>query len=331
MAPDLNSVPPSPRPPAATSASTAATNSSPPTSSRRVSQVMGPPPVPFSPPSAVASLHGHGDATNGIAIASGPLRHPRPLTAAELHLELEKEQEGMVNRLTRELSQLRQQTASVASTASSTSTNLNDSMDAVHGSHYISSAIHPTASRRHRSSSNLSAHLPLAQSARTGSVTGIAPSRDATLPSARPSGDFTRVARSREPSITSQRQSGRSSPSLSSSLQQQHGEHFPHFPGHSHRSSLSQSLPGTGEHPRTMSVSSTTGTSRYEEAAYHRAELETIKRENEMLRRRVRELESNLKSYRERESHPVNGQNESAVAASGLVDRMRDAALDDAR
>lgn len=82
---------------------------------------MGPPPVPFSPPSAVASLHGHGDATNGIAIASGtyylsdsssrlllgtselipiitgPLRHPRPLTAAELHLELEKEQEGMVS------------------------------------------------------------------------------------------------------------------------------------------------------------------------------------------------------------------------------------------
>lgn len=26
----------------------------------------------------------------------GPIRHPRPLTAAELHLELEKEQESIV-------------------------------------------------------------------------------------------------------------------------------------------------------------------------------------------------------------------------------------------
>jgi hypothetical protein len=28
---------------------------------------------------------------------TGPIRHPRPLTAAELHLELEKEQEAVVN------------------------------------------------------------------------------------------------------------------------------------------------------------------------------------------------------------------------------------------
>jgi len=27
----------------------------------------------------------------------GPIRHPRPLTAAELHLELEKEQESIVS------------------------------------------------------------------------------------------------------------------------------------------------------------------------------------------------------------------------------------------
>ena len=28
---------------------------------------------------------------------AGPLRHPRPLTAAELHLQLEKEQEAVVS------------------------------------------------------------------------------------------------------------------------------------------------------------------------------------------------------------------------------------------
>lgn len=38
--------------------------------------------------------------------------------------------------------------------------------------------------------------------------------------------------------------------------------------------------------------------SRYEEAAYHRAELEAVKRENEALRRRVRELERCLSEAR---------------------------------
>jgi len=30
------------------------------------------------------------------ATSQGPIRHPRPLTAAELHLELEQEQESIV-------------------------------------------------------------------------------------------------------------------------------------------------------------------------------------------------------------------------------------------
>jgi hypothetical protein len=42
----------------------------------------------------------HGaDGPSGImstADANMPMRHPRPLTAAELHLELEKEQEAVV-------------------------------------------------------------------------------------------------------------------------------------------------------------------------------------------------------------------------------------------
>ena len=37
-----------------------------------------------------------GDNT-GVGAGPGPLRHPRPLTAADLHLQLEKEQEAVVS------------------------------------------------------------------------------------------------------------------------------------------------------------------------------------------------------------------------------------------
>ena len=39
-----------------------------------------------------------GDNT-GVGAGPGPLRHPRPLTAADLHLQLEKEQEAVVSLL----------------------------------------------------------------------------------------------------------------------------------------------------------------------------------------------------------------------------------------
>ena len=39
-----------------------------------------------------------GDNT-GVGSGPGPLRHPRPLTAADLHLQLEKEQEAVVRTL----------------------------------------------------------------------------------------------------------------------------------------------------------------------------------------------------------------------------------------
>ncbi|KAI9830564.1 MAG: hypothetical protein M1826_004590 [Phylliscum demangeonii] len=67
-----------------------------------------------------ATTTGHGSSSSSSINGPLPLRHPRPLTAGELFCELEKEQEAVVNRLTRELSHLRaQQSASVASTASS--------------------------------------------------------------------------------------------------------------------------------------------------------------------------------------------------------------------
>jgi hypothetical protein len=171
--PDLNSVPPSPR----ALASSPYMPYMPPSRSRRASQQMGPPPLPLSP-AAVNVLPSNQNAVNqatqpmvspgsngvlattqpgdntGVGTGPGPLRHPRPLTAADLHLQLEKEQEAVVssshisptshfsfpishtpftakedfltdplqvNRLTRELSLLRAaQNASVASSTSST-------------------------------------------------------------------------------------------------------------------------------------------------------------------------------------------------------------------
>jgi len=95
-----------------------------------------------------------------------PVRHPRPLTAAELHLEVEKEQEAIVNRLTRELSLLRAHSASVASTASSSTTAPGSTSFALdpHDPLAAQSSLplpvdpsHPGGARPHRSGSNASA------------------------------------------------------------------------------------------------------------------------------------------------------------------------------
>jgi hypothetical protein len=131
MAPDLNSVPPSPRVPSAVSQQqqtpthtltpTSTAIAAPTTttmgsrqpslpSSRRASQIfpMNPPPLPLaSPGGAIPAGLQHGqpfpplspvmtsssDRDGGFGL---PMRHPRPMTPAELHLELEKEQEAVV-------------------------------------------------------------------------------------------------------------------------------------------------------------------------------------------------------------------------------------------
>jgi hypothetical protein len=117
MAPDLNSVPPSPRPLASSPRLTSRTTS------RRTSTQIAPPTIPptspslnilpsnqsavnhISPPLAspsnmttVASGTAGGPTgdNTGVGTGPGPLRHPRPLTAADLHLQLEKEQEAVV-------------------------------------------------------------------------------------------------------------------------------------------------------------------------------------------------------------------------------------------
>lgn len=205
---------------------------------------MSPPPLPLASPGgsipASTTHHAHAApplspslAGNMVDAAGLPMRYPRPLTAAELHLELEKEQEAVVNRLTRELSALRAHSASVASTASSVTSGMHVDQD-------MMGPTHPTSARRHRSSSSVS---------RTS----------ASAPYAIPL----------TPATTT----------------------IPH-----HRYSISSQNatndPSAAQQARSVSVVSTP---RYEEVAHYRQELEEAKRENDILKRRIRELEKALR------------------------------------
>ncbi|KAF2712214.1 hypothetical protein K504DRAFT_372947 [Pleomassaria siparia CBS 279.74] len=236
MAPDLNSVPASPRnltaaqpvPGGMLSLAQSASRQSSTPNSRRTSQIypMSPPPLPLASPGGSvppSSHHSHsfpplspsfGGHVSNVDAAGVPMRHPRPLSTAELHLELEKEQEAIVNRLTRELSALRAHSTSVASTASSAiSATVLDGPDH-HG------PTHPTSARRHRSSSSVSrGSINAPYSGPTTFATGI---------------------------------------------------------------------------PLTRSASAVS-TPRYEEVAHYKQELEEAKRENEVLKSRIRELERAIK------------------------------------
>ncbi|KAB2580049.1 hypothetical protein BFW01_g2492 [Lasiodiplodia theobromae] len=300
MAPDLNSVPPSPRLP---QASATATHPSAPTpsngsnhqtppastshpSSRRASQLssMNPPPLPLGAAAANGSAptsqpqsqatyqpfpplspHLPGTAPRGSLDEAGvPMRHPRPLTAAELHHELELEQEAVVNRLTRELSALRAHSASVASSVSSTSTSahphssnafLFEATDpsAVHAG-ALTGPTHPTASRRHRSSSSVS-----------------------------------RASQPHRWSVSSQNQGQGQAPPL----QQTDGAGSGVISGAS-----STYAAGVGMARSPSLGVGTSAAARFEEAALHRQELEEAKKENELLRKRIRDLEAELRGRR---------------------------------
>ena len=194
--------------------------------------------------------------------------------------------------MTRELSLLRQQTASVASTTSSTSELVSDYSNIV-----------PTSARRHRSSSNLSSRSTRSINAATANVTSVsavAPARETSVASSsRPSMDIARPDLNRQDSATGRR-SVTSSPSLSSS-HIAYGAPFGQVQTQPHRySSSSQSgtqvaaIDSHAHHTRSPSFSAAVAAARYEEAAFHRSELESVKRENEALRQRIRELERSL-------------------------------------
>jgi len=253
-------------------------------------------------------------------------------------MQLEKEQEAVVNRLTRELSLLRAQTASVASNTSSTSTGFPDATDQ-NSNHLISGPSHPTPSRRDRSSSSLSSRTANTAATAATAVTGligstvgttagvaggtisdVAPPRDTPAPHSNG-----RDPLSRQSSVASRR-SETSSPSLSSSLHQ--GDHFPNFYVHRHTGSASQAhAPSLQQAPQSARSSYVPTTQRYEEAAHHRSELDIVKRENETLRRRVRDLERALNSQRQEGSglaRSESGSTNTGMRSRGAADQDED-------
>ncbi|PQE23381.1 hypothetical protein CJF32_00009435 [Rutstroemia sp. NJR-2017a WRK4] len=304
MAPDLNSVPPSPRPPNAHLSRTP--------SERTSSQSILPPPLsspslnilpsnqsavaaaspPLASPNMTATIQS-GDNT-GVGTGPGPLRHPRPLTAADLHLQLEKEQEAVVNRLTRELSMLRAaQNASVVSNASSTSNGLADNPD--NTNHLLSGPSHPIPAQRrhHRTSSSTSTRSITATTGSMSTIGGIAAPRRT---------DSNPHSLSRQNSMTGGiHRSGTSSPAPTSGSFP-HPDHFSHF-YHQQRPSMSMHRESSGTIPTMASTSgeATTNvpaTGRYEEMVFHRQELEAVKKENEALKKRIRDLEKTLRERR---------------------------------
>ncbi|QSZ30120.1 hypothetical protein DSL72_004640 [Monilinia vaccinii-corymbosi] len=354
MAPDLNSVPSSPRPQEVTTSPRLTSR----TPSRRTSQATHSPNPPLSmtslnilpsnqsavaatspplvppPNNILTSATGPipaGDNT-GVGMGPGPLRHPRPLTAADLHLQLEKEQEAVVNRLTRELIMLRAaQNASVVSNTSSTSAGHPDTLD--NTNHLLSGPNHPIPSQRrhHRTSSSHSTRSINAAASSISTASGIAAPaarRVDSLPQA--------ISLSRQNSMTGVQRSGASSPApLSGSYG--HADQFSHFyhqqrPGIlQHRDHSSGNVPTTsgGAGGDVGSGTSVPTTGRYEEAAFQRQELENVKKENEALKKKIRELERTLRDRRQSDASLNRPRSESvSTTASAGILRGRDAEED---
>ncbi|KAK8173587.1 hypothetical protein IWX90DRAFT_412999 [Phyllosticta citrichinensis] len=367
------------------STSRSASNRSSPNHSRRTSQLspMNPPPLPLGHHSNVSSAaHPHqqtqqtyapfpplspnmssasGAALNGRArTGSGagpemdtgvPMRHPRPLTAAELHHELELEQEAVVNRLTRELSALRAHSASVASTTSVSSMSTSASLQGSHA-HLLPPASAGTP-------------FPLFEATGDPLSTGAAHHAGALTGPTHPSGTASRRSRDRSSSSVSRSGASAAPPTLSHNVGggagpvagaglvgvhtgQQHHRYSISSPGGSSTSnsnnatSAPTSAATTGSTPGLDSSSASSSTyaggvalarspslgvsgggsfggghlSRFEETALHRQELEEAKRENELLRKRIRELETELRGRR-RASTAASANGTAAAAASG--------------
>ncbi|EME88825.1 uncharacterized protein MYCFIDRAFT_90142 [Pseudocercospora fijiensis CIRAD86] len=274
-----------------------------------------------------------------------PLRHPRPLTAAELYLECEKEQEAVVNRLTRELTALRAQSASVASNASSvSSTSANASLLPVditdpNPTHQIMGATHPTPSRRHRSSSSVSASsrgIPTPSTsasthAHPGSISQASADRAAAAggernslsrnPSVNASGNNTPARRSMEISRSAQyalphRPSLSRDPSQTtiSSTHAQAGS-----PAPSHHI-VPNPLPSPAQSPASQ-VSVSNAMQHFADTRAQREELEHVKRENDALRQRVRDLERALRQRRRDSSQSVDAQRPADLTPSNTLER----------
>ncbi|GAP93331.1 hypothetical protein SAMD00023353_11800140 [Rosellinia necatrix] len=274
-----------------------------------------------SPPLPLASSMAHppipGQDNTGVGAGPGPLRHPRPLTAAELHSQLEQEQELLVNRLSRDLTMLRMaQNSSVVSNTSSTSASAS-AIDQLHPSsftdtHFMSGPGFPvpTSRRHHRTSSSASARS-LSQAATQGSSSAPIPIPQSHSGNAASVLEAARNPRgaagmSRQNSTTSHRSSSSRNrspqPYMSGSgfLPSSHPQDYTSGYFHRDRTSSSASVaatPGSELSPGLMPA-----TTRYEEAAHYRNELDAAKRENDSLKKRVKELERMLRDRREGDS-----------------------------
>ncbi|KAF5648367.1 hypothetical protein F52700_1059 [Fusarium sp. NRRL 52700] len=240
----------------------------------------------------------------GVGPGPGPIRHPRPLTAAELHLQLEKEQEAVVNRLTRELSLLRAaQNASVVSNTSSTSAG-NSTHDVPEQSLLSGSGFSIPTARHHRTSSTTSQSLGNQQ---------LSSSYEARIHAPRPSHA---PPLSRQDSTASRR-------SLTNSPGPQHSSLDPSNYFQHHRIPPPTSIPpsSVGATPGSVSEQLSPGlmpaTMRYEETAYYRNELETAKKENDALKRKIRELERQVRQRRASDaSRPRSGSASTSASVS---------------
>lgn len=236
------------------------------------------------------------------------------------------------------------QNASVVSNTSSTSAGLPDTADT---NHLLSGPSHPAPSqRRHqRSSSSTSTRsITAVTNASISTVGGISGSITSGAPSSTadrtrgnvPRHDSIPQTLSRQNSMTSSRPSGASSPAPLSSAQSsyQHPEPFPYFyqqrpgmpqfrePSTGNVNTLSSNTPDlTRQESATTSVQ-TTG--RYEETAYHRNELEGVKRENEILKRRIRELERTLRARRQSDASRTRSESVSTTASINVGQSQRD-------
>ncbi|KAH6605916.1 hypothetical protein Trco_005069 [Trichoderma cornu-damae] len=318
--PDLNSVPPSPRVLASGTASrrqsaNLQTGSSPPgtqssvnilpsnqaaVNQRSPSHSQPLPPPGFPPPQ---SPMGH-SADAAVGPGPGPLRHPRPLTASELHMQLEKEQEAVVNRLTRELSLLRAaHNASVVSNASSTS-NATSHDPIVESSLLSGSGFSiPTARRHHRTSSSTSQTLP-----------NFASSYEARARTSHP------VSLSRQNSSASRR-SQTGSPAPSSSIDPSNYFHQQRNPAAASSAMMSSvvATPGGSVLGDQMSPGLLPATLRYEETAFYRQELDNAKKENEALKRRIRELERIVRERRSSDASRNRSDSASTTASASIA------------
>lgn len=222
-----------------------------------------------------------------------------------------------VNRLTRELDLLRQaHNASVASNTSSTSASASASGVEIpiipDGRQHLLSgsgfSIPSSSGRRHTRSGSTASTRSIAATAGSASIVG-APATSTSVVSITAPAPIRPGATplSRQNSTQSHsRQSLSSSPAHASSWASSHmtdAAHGGYFPIRSPAGTAggptsvasATPAPGAGD---VMSPSMMPATSRYEETAFYRQELDGVKRENEALKRRVRDLERMVRERR---------------------------------